>query len=134
MTKRQNKEITIKFLNDSVSNPEAVKEMLATDFIAHLPGGPQATEGFLQQLNFFRAAFSDQKFDVRDVIAEEDKVVIYADWQGMHTGEFMDFPPSGKQISISAFTLDRLIGGKIVEHWSLFDMASMMQQLRDLQA
>ncbi len=133
MTNQQNKDITIKFLNDSVTNPETVIGMLATDFVAHLPSGPQGKEGFLQQLNFFRTAFSDQIFVVRDVIAEEDKVVIYADWHGIHTGEFMSIPPSGKQISISAFTLDRLRGGKIAEHWSLFDMAAMMQQLNENQ-
>jgi steroid delta-isomerase-like uncharacterized protein len=126
---QRNKEITKDFLKSSVTNPEGVKAMLAADFVAHLPSGPKGQEGFLQQLDYFGAAFHDQEFVIRDIISEGDEVVIYADWQGTHTGEFMGYPPTGKKITISAFTLDRLRDGKIVEHRSLFDMLSMMQQL-----
>jgi predicted ester cyclase len=37
--------------------------------------------------------------------------------------------PSGRQIAIEAFIVERIQVGKTVEHWSRFDQASMMKQL-----
>ena len=119
-----------RFLEASVASDQtAFKELLASDFVAHLAGGPQNRETFLQHNNVFNVAFIDRQFSVRDLIAEGDKVMARTTWRGTHSANFRGLPPTGKQIEISAFIMDRIKDGKIVEHWSLFDMMSMMQQL-----
>ena len=130
MTTEQNKDLMRRFLDTFVSGDHAaILDMLTPDFVAHLPSGPANRDVFVQQSSFFGMAFSDIRFTVHDQIAEEDKVVARATWQATHTGEFQGQPPTGNQISISAYIIDRFIDGKIAEHWSLFDMLSMMQQL-----
>ncbi len=130
MTSEQNKALMRSFLEASVAGDQAaLKELLAPDFVAHLPGGPQNREGFLQFTNMFLVAFSDTHFTVEEQVAEGDKVVTRATWHGIHSGDFQGLPPTGKQIAISAFLIERFKDGKIVEHRGLFDQMSMMQQL-----
>jgi steroid delta-isomerase-like uncharacterized protein len=130
MTTEQNKALMRRFLEASVASDQAaLKELLAPDFVAHLPGGPQNREGFLQHINLFALAFSDAHFAVEDFIAEGDKVMARGIWRGIHSGDFQGLRPTGKQIAIGAIIIERIQDGKTVEHWSLFDQLSMMQQL-----
>jgi predicted ester cyclase len=68
-------------------------------------------------------------FEVQDLIAEGDWVTARTIWRGTHSGEFQGVPPTGKQMAISAFIVERIRDGKMVEHWGLFDQLGMMQQL-----
>lgn len=130
MTTEGNKARMRRFLDASLaSDQSACKELLAPDFVAHLAAGPQNRDGFLQHNNLFVAAFSDRHYDVQDLIAEEDKVMARVTWRGMHSGSFQGLPPTDRRIVISAFIIERIRDGKMVEHWSLFDQMSMMQQL-----
>jgi steroid delta-isomerase-like uncharacterized protein len=130
MTTEQNKALMRRFLEATVASDQvAFKEFLASDFVAHLPGGPQNREAFLQHNNVFVVAFSDRHFAVEDLIAEGDKVTARTIWRGIHSGDFQGLPPTGKQVAISAIIIERIQDGKMVEHWSLFDQLSMMQQL-----
>jgi predicted ester cyclase len=45
----------------------------------------------------FRESFPDFRMEVRDVIAEGDKVVGYFKCSGTHQGEWRGIPPSGKR-------------------------------------
>jgi steroid delta-isomerase-like uncharacterized protein len=130
MTTEQNKALMRRFLEAAVASDQAaLKELLAPDYVAHLPGGRQNREGFLQHNNVFVVAFSDRHFAVEDLIAEGDKIMARTTWRGIHSGDFQGVPPTGKQIAISAIIIERIKDGKMVEHWSLFDQLSMMQQL-----
>jgi steroid delta-isomerase-like uncharacterized protein len=130
MTIEQNKTFMRRFVEASIaSDPTSYEELLAPDFVAHLLGGPQNREAFLQHNNFFNTAFSSRQMIVEDLIAEGDKVMARLTWKGVHSGDFQSLPPTGNQIVISAFIVERIKDGKTVEHWSLFDQRSMLQQL-----
>jgi predicted ester cyclase len=44
-------------------------------------------------------------------------------------GEFAGMPPSGKTATWEAIHIVRVKDGKVVEHWSVEDQFSMLQQL-----
>lgn len=111
------------------SDPNTIKELLADDFVAHIPTGPTDREGFVVHNNSFVKSFSDRKFIIEDLIAEGEKVVARATWQGVHSADFRGIPPTGKLIKVGATLIERLKDGKLVEHWSLFDNLGLMQQL-----
>jgi predicted ester cyclase len=75
-------------------------------------------------------AFSDIHIEIIQQIAEGDRVVTYLTSQGKHSETFLDIPPTGKSISMSAIRIDRLRDSKIAEHWSVSDLAGLMQQLQ----
>jgi steroid delta-isomerase-like uncharacterized protein len=129
MSTEENKALMRRYLEAALATDQtAFKELLATDFVAHV-NGRQDREVFLQHNNVFVVAFSDRHFTVEDLIAEGDKVVARTTWRGTHSGVFQGLPPTGKQIAISAILIERVKDGHIVEHWSLFDNMSVMQQL-----
>jgi len=130
MTTEDNKALMRRLLETSVASDQtALKELLAPDFVAHLPSGPANREVFLQHNAVFNMAFSGVQLTVKDLIAEGDKVVARTTWRGTHTGDFQGLSPTGKQIAISAFISERFKDGKTVEHWSLFDQLGLMRQL-----
>lgn len=129
MSNEQNKALMRRFLEASTAKDLTdFQDMMSSDFVAHLPGGAQNRDGFLEQNRFFAAAFS-YEFLIEEMIAEGDKVVARTKWRGIHDGEFQGHPATNKQIEINAIIIDRIRDGKVVEHWSVFDMMSMMQQL-----
>jgi steroid delta-isomerase-like uncharacterized protein len=103
----------------------------ASNAVVHNSGapGPLDREGFKYMAGAFLAAFPGGKHTVDDLIGEGDKVVARVTYRGTHTGDLMGIPPTGKQVEVSAVTVDRIANGKIVESWRLFDQMAMMQQL-----
>jgi predicted ester cyclase len=41
----------------------------------------------------------------------------------------MGIAPTGNRVRVTGIDIDRLVEGKIVEHWSEADLLGMMQQL-----
>lgn len=50
-------------------------------------------------------------------------------FRGTHTGELMGIAPTGKQVTVTGISIDRVVGGKIVEEWNEMDDLGMMEQL-----
>ena len=107
------------------------RESLAPDFVAHMPGVPEPMnrEAFIQFQGVILSAFPDFAPTLEDQIAEGDKVVNRLVFHGTHRGDFQGIPPTGKRVTITAITIERVAGGKIVEHWIEMDALGMMQQL-----
>jgi steroid delta-isomerase-like uncharacterized protein len=78
----------------------------------------------------FFSAFPNIQIDIMQQVAEGDRVVTYIVSQGTHSGAFYGVPPTGKSISTSVIRIDRIQDGKIAEHWSVSDAASLIQQLQ----
>jgi predicted ester cyclase len=74
-------------------------------------------------------AFPDYHVTIEDQIAVADKVVTRYTARGTQQGELMGISPTGKEGSVTGIDIDRVSGGKIVEHWSEADTLGMMQQL-----
>jgi predicted ester cyclase len=106
-------------------------ELLASNFIAHMAGIPEALdgEGFKQFGMAFYLAFSQGQHNFDEVIVSGDRVVTCGTFTATHLGEFQGLPPTGKQISLSIMHIDRVENGKIVEHWGQGDALGLMQQL-----
>jgi steroid delta-isomerase-like uncharacterized protein len=110
---------------------DGVAAVYAPAIVVHNSGAPDPLnlEGFRQLAGAFLAAFPGGKHTIEDMIGEGNKVVTRVIYRGTHTGDLMGIPPTGKQVTVSAMTIDYLANGKIVETWRLFDQLGMMQQL-----
>lgn len=112
-------------------NFEQAKQVVAVNFVAHLPGMPNPLnlDAFIQFVLMFPSAFPDGKHSFEDIIVAEDKVVTRGTFRGTHQKEFLGIPPTGKQIEFSFMYIDQIVDNKIVEHWGQGDRLDMMQQL-----
>ena len=77
----------------------------------------------------FMTAFPDGRhvFDLSE--AAGDYVLSHGHFTGTHTQEFQGIPATGKVIKISLTMIDKIIDGKLVEHYGDFDSAGLMHQL-----
>ena len=110
---------------------ELADQILSPDYVDHnaAPGLAAGIEGFKQGVELYRNAFPDLKIRVDDMIEEGDKVVTRWTATGIHNGELMGIPPTGKAVLVTGISIDRCANGKVVEHWDVFDQLGMMQQL-----
>lgn len=49
--------------------------------------------------------------------------------RGTHRGEFMGRPATGAYVEVAGIDIVRLEGGRIAEHWAVFDQFGVVQQL-----
>ena len=74
--------------------------------------------------------FPNYKLEADQMIAEGDLVSVIGRFAGTHTGSFMGIPPTGKSFSdVPIHITYKVESGKIVDHWMLFDVPALMQQL-----
>lgn len=73
--------------------------------------------------------FAGNWIEVKDLVAEGDKVVVRGMMHGVHTGPLLSIVPTGNEVSIQLFITYRLENDKIVEHWMLVDMLTLLQQM-----
>lgn len=109
-----------------------LETLLATDFRQHSPGVPPSRDAFFKFVEASYQAFPDGRFDVEDMIAEGDKVLLRWTFRGTHLGiwPYRVAPPTGKVITFPGMDLWRFDDDrKLVEAWFIADMLGMMTQL-----
>ena len=84
---------------------------------------------FKQFWRAFRAAFTSIHVEIHQTIEEGEMAVAQWTITMMHTGPFLGIPPSGKQITAKGMSIQRFVGGKIVEAWDNWDQLGAMAQL-----
>ena len=112
-------------------NRAAIDEFIDPNQVDHAapPGTPGGLEGARQTVTMYLTAFPDLYFTVEDFIAEGDKVVARLTVRGTQQGVFMGIPPTGKHATVTAIDINRMVGGKSVEHWLEMDTLGLLQQL-----
>ena len=111
---------------------DRLDELLAPDYVNHTlaaPDLPPGPEGVKEVVSMFRSGMPDLRVVIADMIAEGDRVATRYALEGTHGGDLFGVAPTGRHLSIKSMTIERLSGGKIVEHWRVTDELDMMRQL-----
>ena len=74
-------------------------------------------------------AFTDLQVAIYDQVAEGDKVTTRKAITGTHTGELFGLAPTHQQVTIDVIDIFRLQDGKLLEHWGLTSLPTVMAQL-----
>jgi len=109
-----------------------VDEVIATDYVGHIPvmpGPVQGADAFKAMIVAYRTAYPDVHLTVDDLLADGDKVVARWTTRGTNTGNLMGMPATGKQIELPGISVFRIVNGKVAEEWEGFDSLGMMLQL-----
>lgn len=115
----------------------AADEIIATDYIEHIPLPPGLTpdlEGFKRFVVMWRTAVPDLHYTViplipDDLVGEGDKVVHRVVGRGTHSGELFGIAPTGNTLEWTETHIGRFAHGKLVEHWGQIDLLRLLQQL-----
>ena len=116
-------------------NLEEGAKYFASGYVWHGPGpevhGP---EGWKQVAGMYKSAFPDAICTIDDQIAEGDKVATRFTARGTHRGELSGVEPSGRTVAVVCMVIDRVVNGKIVEEFEVFDQLGMFQAIGTLPA
>jgi len=129
-----NKAIVQRMIDEVMNqqNMAVIDELFAADYVMHDPAWPmeiKGPDGFKQWTGMMLEPYFSDSLITANMIAEGDTVAVHWTWTGIHTGEFMGIPPTGRQIAITGTSIHRFADGQFVESWVSYDMLGMMQQL-----
>ena len=115
---------------------QAESAVRSQDFRAYLSGFPEpldnaAWSGFMTS---FTTAFPDSSITIESCISEGDSVVTRWTLTGTHRGIFQGIPPTGRAVRFTGLEFNRVLNGRMVEHWSMFDNVALLQQIGALPA
>jgi len=104
---------------------DAIERHVAEDFLDHDgPGGKPADRAADKAMMArMRELFPDLQVEVRDHLAQGDKVVVRNVWTGTNA-------KTGKRVEFHGFVLRRIASGKIVERWAT--VTPMQEQAAEL--
>jgi steroid delta-isomerase-like uncharacterized protein len=112
-------------------NMEFADQVLSPQFISHdwpmdSSAGPHA---FREYYRVLRSALPDARYEVDDIIAENDRVVVRWRLLGTHNGDYMGIAASGRTITLSGIAIYRLENGCIMERWVVSDLHGVLEQI-----
>lgn len=131
MAAEENQTIARRFIEEGWNQGKVgvVDELVAEDFVEHalwpnaVPLGPTEVsprEQLKYDITEFRKGLPDLQVTIDQQVTDGDKVVTVATNRGTTTG---------KPISWAQITIDRIVDGKIVERWLLWDRLGFWQQV-----
>ena len=135
MSSEENKELIRRYMravdDNQTSDWSVLEEYIAEDFVAHnppIPGVSLDREGMKQASEIFRVA-TPGRHEIGMQIAEDDLVVSQISGRGVHAGELLGIPATNKEVETDGVAIHRIRDGKIVEYWSVTDIARVLQQV-----
>jgi predicted ester cyclase len=132
MTAKSNKELYRRVVEDlNRGDLESSLEFTAPD--ATLNGQPLGREGDKHRAEMLATAFPDQHYELQEMVAEGNMLVVRWRMTGTHKGELagptMTIPATGKRLDIWGMSMYRIEDGMAKEIWERFDMMEFLGQL-----
>ena len=132
MSTEENKNLVRRMFDEAfnLGNPALINDIIASDYVDHspIPAPAPGPEGFAKRTVALRNAFVQEAI-FGQFLAENDLVAFTWTFQGVHQGIFSGIAGTGKHVTLSGIHVERLENGKIVEHWSHFDLAGLLKQM-----
>jgi len=101
--------------------PEILDELLSENVMHHGSADEiNGVEEYKKVYNTYLSAMMNTRFEIQELIAEGDLVMSRAICYATYNGSLGDIFPVGEEISFRFFTVFKLIDGRIVEEWELF--------------
>jgi steroid delta-isomerase-like uncharacterized protein len=105
-------------------------ELFADEFVDHTPqpGTTPDKAGVRVLYCRMRDAFTEFRPEIHWQTAEGDIVTTYKTYHGIHTGDFLGIPGTGKTIQFETVDAMRVRNGQITDHWGVANLYSVLQQ------
>ena len=114
----------------NTGNVEIADEIFDPEWVNHASWGEsEGIASVKENVNRTRTAFPDLQMEIGGMMAADDRVAVHMKMTGTHDGEYLGVPASGKKVTLEAFAVRRIAGGKIVEGWTVGDLLGMLTQM-----
>lgn len=137
MSAEQNRELCRAFMERAFGQGDltAVDDLIDPALVDHQePSGTDGMKHLRQVVMGMRAAFPDLHFEIHDMLAEGEIVAFRSTMTGTHLGDLNLVPgrsvaATGRSVSVPHMHFLRLVNGKTVDLWHLWNTPMLMQQL-----
>ena len=130
-----NKELVRRFYKEVYVNWDMalVDEVVSPRFTSHdwPEGGVAGPQAFREYYAAIRSAVPDARYEVDDLIAEGDRVVVRWTLLGTHEGSFGGIAPTGKAIALKGIAIYRLDAGMLMERWVVSDLHGLLEEIQE---
>jgi steroid delta-isomerase-like uncharacterized protein len=107
-----------------------MREACTDDCLFHFSGAQAGPfEAHKLSLQPFFAAFPDGRITIDEAIVHGDKIVVRSTYRGTHLHEFRGVAATSQQVEVVAIAIDRIVDGRIAEHWACGDFLGMMERI-----
>lgn len=126
------KEIVVNFFEDGYThhNYDYIMTCVAEDYIDNSPAAARSNADAVGILKIVAGQFSNMTVKVLDVFAEGGMVATRILYDGIHTGNCMGIPATGKHITFEALENFKVEKGKITESWGYWPDKEIEQKLK----
>jgi steroid delta-isomerase-like uncharacterized protein len=117
-------------------NLDVLDQLLAPHYINHTPSTPNpppGAAGLKPIVLAMRQAFPDLHYEIKDIVATDDAVVMRVLMTGTHRGDLFGLAPTGRRVTVDQINIERIENGRIAEHWRVTDELKLMRQLGAVQ-
>ena len=130
----QNKEIARRFYDEcwNQGKVERLDQYVSRDCRYHDPAFPSLKSGINDlegHITMCRKAFPDLRFNLDDMIAERDEVVVHWTAHGTQEGQFLGVAPTRKTATVGGTSIYRIKNQKIVEQAADWNLLTLLEQL-----
>jgi predicted ester cyclase len=109
---------------------QVIDELALADYAEHdpLPGQRDGLVGLKDRVSLLTEGLAST-YTLHDVIASGDRVVVRWTNAGIHSGEFLGIPPTGRSFDFAGIDIYRIENDRMAEHWHVVDQFALLQQL-----
>jgi steroid delta-isomerase-like uncharacterized protein len=129
----RNKKIADLYFNEvwNKGNTNLLDSILAEDYINHTPSVPTVSgpRGLKPIILAIRKGFPDLHYEIKEIIATENYITIRSIMTGTQKDTLFNIPPTGQHIEVNQINIEKIVNGKISEHWRVTDELTLMKQL-----
>ena len=138
MTTQQNKELVRRYYEEIVNagNVDALSEFISPDYVEVHDNTryPIGIEGAKAHIIGGRQTYTNLHLTIERQIAEGDWVVTQVIARGIHQGTWMGIKPTGKPVEFTCVNVDKVVGGRIVEHGGAANMLGPLLKIGAVRA
>jgi steroid delta-isomerase-like uncharacterized protein len=113
-------------------NAAVYEELFAPEYGWHFPAGNLKALTREEEARFVKLlwdGFPDTHWDIEDMIASGEHVVVRFTFKGTHKGEYQGLPPTGNTVNCSGMWMARIRNGRVVAVRENADVLGWMEQL-----
>lgn len=106
-------------------------ELIHPDFKPEYIGIPKiGAELVIHEIKYFRSAFHNLEYKIKDIIANETKVWIYYTATAVHGGNTWGFEPTAKKVTFEGMSILEIDqDGKVINQWGAFCLFDLLAEL-----
>lgn len=104
-------------------------EVLARDYTEHQSSVTRDLQACKEFTSRLALGFPVQHFTIEDTVDANGTVVVRYTWRAVHSGRFMEWAATGREIRTQGIIIANIVDGKIRELWEEWYFAGLLRQI-----